>query len=374
MTSRRLHSALPRARSSATAAWRSARVRSRASRWLATAEELEAEGRLLEATDALTEANRLRRRPEIERRLVRLRHEAAVRTKVGRGDRPWPVMEPRGTLPTSGDGLPVVASEELTPEVVSTGILRHGCVHIRRMLPEPVVANLVRTIDRAFAAYDAHASGASEAETTPWFEPFHPGSSYSREIKRQFNYGKRGFVRDAGGVWAADSPRGLFELFEAFHDVGLAQLIRAYLGERPALAFDKCTFRRVGQLTGSDWHQDGAFLGEGVRVINVWMALSHCGRDAPGLDLVPCRLDDIVETGTEGATFNWTVGPGVVERVSVDAPVRRPIFEPGDVLLFDDFFLHRTAIDPTMTRERYAVETWFFAPSVFPDHYIPLAF
>jgi hypothetical protein len=373
MTPRRPQSALSSARSSASAAWRSARQRPRASRWLAIADRLEAEGRLLEATDALTEANRLRRRPEVEQRLVRMRHEAAMHMKVDAAG-PWPVIEPRGELPTSEDGIPIVAPEDVTPEVVSTGIVCHGCVHIRRMLPEPLVASLIHTIDHAFAAYDARAAGAPESDTTPWFEAFQPGSRYSREIKRQFSYGKRGFVRDAGGVWAADSPRGLFELFEAFHDAGLAQLVSAYLGERPALAFDKCTFRRVGQLTGADWHQDGAFLGEGVRVVNVWMALSHCGRDAPGLDIVPKRLDHIVETGTEGATFNWTVGPGVVERVSIDAPVSRPVFEPGDVLLFDDFFLHRTAIDPTMPRERYAVETWFFAPSVFPDHYIPIAF
>jgi ectoine hydroxylase-related dioxygenase (phytanoyl-CoA dioxygenase family) len=165
----------------------------------------------------------------------------------------------------------------------------------------------------------------------------------------------------------------MFELFEVFHNVGLAQLVRSYLGERPALAIDKCTLPRVGQISGTDWHQDGAFLGKGIRTINVWMALSDCGRDAPGLDVVPCRLHEIVETGTEEAMFPWSVGPGVVERVSA-ATVCRPTFEAGDVLLFDEMFLHRTAIDPSMTQERYAVETWFFAPSVFPDHYLPLAF
>jgi hypothetical protein len=35
-------------------------------------------------------------------------------------------------------------------------------------------------------------------------------------------------------------------------------------------------------------------------------------------------------------------------------------------------FLHRTAIDSLMTRERYAIETWFFAPSTYPDQYVPL--
>jgi hypothetical protein len=25
-----------------------------------------------------------------------------------------------------------------------------------------------------------------------------------------------------------------------------------------------------------------------------------------------------------------------------------------------------------MTRERYAIETWFFAPSAYPEKYVPL--
>jgi hypothetical protein len=152
-------------------------------------------------------------------------------------------------------------------------------------------------------------------------------------------------------------------------------MITAYLGERPVLSVNKCTLRRVGTEPGNaNWHQDGAFLGDGIRSLNVWMSLSHCGVDAPGLDVVPRRFDEVLETGTEGAIFPWTVGPGVVERVSAESPVCRPTFEPGDVLLFDDFFLHRTAAEPTMPRQRHAIETWFFAPSAYPDGQIPLVF
>ena len=183
---------------------------------------------------------------------------------------------------------------------------------------------------------------------------------------------RRKIVGESGGVWAADSPRMLFELFDTLDSVGLDRLITAYLGERPALAIDKCTLRRVGLDTGTDWHQDGAFLGDGIRTVNVWLSLSLCGRDAPGLDIVPTRLDRVVETGTEGALFSWSVGPGVVDRISAATPVSRPIFEPGDMLFFDDLFLHRTAIDPAMSRERYAIETWFFAPSAYPEKYVPL--
>jgi hypothetical protein len=88
--------------------------------------------------------------------------------------------------------------------------------------------------------------------------------------------------------------------------------------------------------------------------------------------VVPRRFERLVETGTEGANFDWSVGPGVVDRLSAATPVRRPAFEPGDVLFFDDLFLHRTATDPAMTQDRYAIESWFFAPSAYPEGYIPL--
>jgi hypothetical protein len=50
----------------------------------------------------------------------------------------------------------------------------------------------------------------------------------------------------------------------------------------------------------------------------------------------------------------------------------RPRFEPGDALLFDHLMLHRTASEPSMTKRRYAIETWFFAPSAYPDGQVPL--
>ena len=104
----------------------------------------------------------------------------------------------------------------------------------------------------------------------------------------------------------------------------------------------------------------------------MWVALSDCGVDSPGIDLLPRRFDQIVETGTGGAIFDWAVGPAVVEHLAVDTPVVRPEFHAGDALLFDDLFLHRTGIEPTMTRPRYAIEAWFFAPSSYPAGQVPL--
>jgi hypothetical protein len=322
---------------------------------LATADRLATEGKLLEAVDLLQSANRTARKAEIERRLVRLRHEAFMELDRSRPPSQWPPAVPDVLVDAASP--PVIAPDELTLETLRAGILGHGCLHVRRLVSEPRVEELIEGIDRTFAGYDAHAEGAPISQTTPWYEPFTQASDTTN------------WLRTVGGVLSADSPRGLYELIETFEEVGLSQLIAAHFRERPVLSATKGTLRRGSPRDPKvGWHQDGAFLGEDLRAVNAWLSLSHCGRDAPGLDLVPRRLDHIVETGTEGADFSWTVAPDMVEQVCEGRSVVRPIFEPGDVLLFDQLFLHRTASDPEMTRERYAIETWFFAPSTYvPD-------
>jgi hypothetical protein len=88
--------------------------------------------------------------------------------------------------------------------------------------------------------------------------------------------------------------------------------------------------------------------------------------------VVPRRLDELAPTATDGAYFDTSVGHALVERIAGDRPIERPVFRAGDALLFDELFLHRTATAEGMTRERYAVETWFFAPSRYPERHVPL--
>jgi hypothetical protein len=331
------------------------------------ARELEAEGRLVDAIQLLTEANRREPDAKVEGLLVRLRHEAFTPppqpTVTGHDQ----IASPPRAAPSSGT-LRALAPSELSAEALRRGMARDGCVMVSGLVSQARVDRLVDGIDRALDAFDAAVAGAGPAQTSPWYAPFKPRPGQYRVG------GRRNWVRASGGVWAADSPRMLFELLEVIDDLGIGALVTEYLGERPALSANKCTLRRVPVDSSADWHQDGAFLGADVRTLNVWLALSRCGRDAPGLDIVPRRIPRVLETGTEGATFDWAVSPSVVARAAGDTGVLRPEFEPGDVLLFDHFFLHRTAAEPTMTRERHAIETWFFAPSAYPGGQIPLVY
>jgi hypothetical protein len=326
---------------------------------------LHEQDRVMEAVQLLTEFNRAEPDPEIFRLLVRWRHDAFDLLVRSGGLPSWPPELPD---PFPGEtGVPEVALADLSSEAVGGGIVNHGCLKVRGLVTPEQTAMLVEDIDRAFDAFDEWKAGADPSETMPWCVPFKPGPNYNVGAARQW-------VRTGGGVWTVDSPRAMFDLIEIFDGIHLGEILEGYLGERPCLSVKKCTLRRVPVDTGTDWHQDGAFLGEGIRTVNVWLALTDCGVDAPALDLVPRRMPGIVETGSHGAQFDWSVGPGMVDIVAEGAPVLRPEFAAGDALLFDERFLHRTGVSPGMTKERYAIESWFFAPSHYPVDQVPVVF
>ena len=329
---------------------------------LARAALLQSDGRPVEAIRILMEANRLERDARLEEQLVRLRHEAFEaldRSSDRSAVRVVPEQGPPGPLPE-------LEPRELTVAALRAGFARHGCVLVRELIPNDRAEALASGIDEALAAFDAAAEGTPTNETSPWYLPFTPRAGKYRVG------GRRKWMRASGGMWTVDSPRMLFDVLDLVEDTGVGQLITDYLGERPALSANKCNLRRVPVDSETNWHQDGAFLGADVDSVNLWLGLSRCGVDAPGLDIVPRRLDQILETGTKGAIFDWSVSAEVVERVGT--PVLRPELGPGDALLFDHFFLHRTGVGPGMTRERHAIETWFFAPSTYPDGQIPLVY
>ncbi len=83
---------------------------------------------------------------------------------------------------------------------------------------------------------------------------------------------------------------------------GLPALVEGYLGEPPLITAQKTTLRKADPSVSGAWHQDGKFMGP-VRALNLWLSLSRCGDESPGLDLVPRRFDEFVTTGTDEAAW-----------------------------------------------------------------------
>lgn len=325
---------------------------------------------LLRSVRTLTEANRKQRSPELDREILELRHRAGLALLDGGGMAPAPLLG-RSSEPEVGDGgLASIAPDRLDAATLRGSIREHGYLLSRGVVRRDEAEAMAERIEAAFA--DRAAGG-----TTGFYEEFRPKRP-SPPIA------DRAWIEAGGGVLAADAPAVAFELFELIDRSGLGEVVEDYLQEPVTIAIQKCTLRRADPSPPGGWHQDGSFMGD-TRAINVWIPLSDCGVDAPGLDFVPRRIDEVLDTGMAGSGAEHLddsdgvspksvlIAPSTVERAAGDSEVVRPAFSPGDVMLFDDRFLHRTGSSERMVRPRYAIECWFFGASGFPGDYAPLA-
>ena len=313
--------------------------------------------------ERLTEKARTNRTRESDRKVLELRHLLGIRRLTANGakaDFPTPDYDNLRESET----LPEFSRDELTPELLRAGILRDGCVLVRGLVDRDTALAFADQIDRSFAERAKLAGGQPAADG--YYEEFEPKAPYS------VDEGARMWVMEGGGVLAPDAPMLTFEMLEMYRSAGLPALIGGYLGEPAAISVQKTTLRKADPSVPGAWHQDGAFMGD-VRALNLWLSLSRCGDESPGLDIVPRRLDEIVATTTDEALLSYQVSQAKAEEAAGDKPIMRPIFEPGDALFFDEMFLHQTGSDPSMPKPRYAIESWFFGGSAFPGEYAPIA-
>lgn len=314
--------------------------------------------------EALSTDPAKREDPETAKRILRLRHWAGARL-AGRSGKSAAYPAPDySKLPEAGV-VPETTLEEATPEMVRGALLQNGCLLIRNVIPRETAEDLARDIERAYEIRLAESEGRSNGEANGWYEEFAPDTPYISTVNRDW-------IDTGGGLLAADSPVMHAKMLAAFSDAGLNDLITGYLGEPATISDQKCTLRKTPPSAGRGWHQDGSFMGE-VKALNVWMALTHCGDTAPGMDIVPKRIDEILPSGTEGTSIAIQIHEDIARAAGGEGGVVRPIFEPGDVLLFDEMFLHTTAAEATMPNTRYAIESWFFGASAFPEDYVPIA-
>lgn len=332
----------------------------RADSALEHADALAARGRFDEAIATLEDANAHTPDIRLERRIVQLRHEGFFALRPVSRLTEWP--PPADDLFPEVTAIPEITAADLTVDHVRSGVLRHGSLIVRGVFDAEQVAQLADDVHRAVASFDE-----KKRDDNPWYHPL-PIDARCAPLTPA----DRHWTRSTGGCFAADSPRSMVHYLEALRANGLVDVVDGYLGERPALSVKKTTLREVPPRGEQGWHQDGAFLGEGIRTLNLWLALTPCGADAPSMDMVPRRLHELAPTGVEGAAFDWSVSDTVASRVAGDRGVQRLHFEAGDIIFFDEMNLHRTAVSPEMTSTRLAIEAWFFAPSCYPLPQLPI--
>jgi hypothetical protein len=321
---------------------------------------------LLKQIDELAQQNREQPDREREKELMALRHLAGITLLAESKKRP-PLVEPTADAFTEEMVVPEVTKDELTPGLIRAAILQHGAILVRGLADAEGSAELAQEIDNSFAARSSLPPGEPDLENY-WYDEYDPKPYHDMIVERHH-------IAMGGGVLAADAPRVAATTLDLFDDAGIKDTVAGYLGEHPVFSAHKTTLRKATPDVPGAWHQDGKFLGD-VRALNLWLSLSHCGDTAPGMDLVPRRLENIVEAGDGEIGFQLiVVSQEKAEELAADyGGIKRPIFEPGDAMFFDHLYLHKTASEPDMPNPRYAVESWFFGPSAFPEGYIPLAY
>jgi Phytanoyl-CoA dioxygenase (PhyH) len=300
----------------------------------------------------------------LAQRLIELRIEAYSRIQ-------WP--QPHNNWPPAHDnrfatvkGFPEVAAAELDVGALRAGILGKGGLIVRGLMDVARIEKMRENIDRVLQARVDSANEVPGADSNPWYQR----SPSVQGGPAQFRGGVR--YTSIGSVWSVDSPPVAFQLIDYYRQAGIPELLTSYFGETPVLSVRKWVVRCAAPNNGasSGWHQDGYFLGDAsaIRTANLWIALTDCGgdADAPGLEIVGGGDRTIYETGTRGSPFNWTVGQELVDEITQTNPVQCPRFNAGDALFFDHFNLHRTGFGLNHTRNRYAIESWFFAGSTAP--------
>jgi hypothetical protein len=185
-------------------------------------------------------------------------------------------------------------------------------------------------------------------------------------------FAKRDELQAAGQV-PAQLPSEYERRFVALDKLGLGDALIAsvlptlvldvaarYLAKRPEPAVQTYVRQILPVRTDTylPFHQDESIVKR--RLVNVWIPLTACGVDAPGLELVlrsagtllPLSPPDDARFPVERARI---APETIAARFEPDA-FWRPTFEPGDVLVFAGATAHRTFASPGMTRSRMSLE------------------
>ena len=280
-------------------------------------------------------------------------------------------LQPRwpGDLP-----LPEVDASNLDVRSLKSAIATSGALIVRGLLKPEEVSHFRNVIDKVVDSCVEQEDEEGNPKSADGFYRNPP-----KALKELLPFPKlrnsRGFHRQSGSAMCIESASAAEQLLEFYGAKGLKTLIEAYLGQPPCLSALKWVLRRSKlPVAEAGWHQDGAFMGNDINSLNMWIPLDTCGGDtgAPGLDVVPRRLSEIVRPGEDSAVFSWSVGGDNIDKNFGADAVVSPVFQAGDAFFFDHFYLHRTQFREDFSRPRYAIETWFFDSVNFPANQVPL--
>jgi len=271
-------------------------------------------------------------------------------------------------------------------EVIAAALQECGAVCVRNVLPRSVViyasraaslntADLKRLLGRevndlplCFADRWIEGEEAPPALQGASLESFGDPISHSGMDRSWYEQGERNFKR---WFWQNGSSFPNIVLKMVVDSI-LPAIYRRYFGESCISYYQHDTVRYqrpdISHLS-YPFHQDGSYHSRDPRQhdsLTTWLPFLDCGVDAPALQLVPHRLDEILPL-PEGKQMPYLFCDEEEVLQRFGARLWAPVMRAGDVLLFDGFTVHRSYITAGMVRERNNADLRVFPKSRPPD-------
>jgi hypothetical protein len=151
----------------------------------------------------------------------------------------------------------------------------------------------------------------------------------------------------------------------------LPNIYHSLYGESVMCSYEHCSVRyQRADLRQKSYtfHQDASYHSRDPldhAGLTTWIPLCDCGVDAPGLQVYPRAIADVlpVPEGIEGP-YLFCDTQTVLDHFGED--LWAPALSAGDVLIFNHFVVHRTYITDGMTKERQSVDFRVFPRSRIP--------
>ncbi|MEH6582672.1 MAG: phytanoyl-CoA dioxygenase family protein [Halioglobus sp.] len=236
-------------------------------------------------------------------------------------------------------GLPEIQADQLNRETLAAGILHHGALLVRQLYSGEVLTRLQHL-----------ASTREEADR-------------------------------ADNLPLGCTPHTFFQLLNIYQQCGLLDAVREYLDDEPVIFAQRSKLRqhraKRDKYAAIPWHQDVNFFGRKSYAVNCWAAVTPCGEDNPGLNIIPVRTEERQgwdgDDGIAPLDYGRSMTPDELDNFRGKQPIAHPVLQPGDALLFDEMTVHQTALKRWARAEQVVTISWFFRASGFPAWGTPLA-
>ena len=171
----------------------------------AQAAQLTESGQWQEAIALLSEQNRLRPDVVQEKQLIDWRVQGFQHTAHPSPNTVWPPVfaSDSSNAFSLANGIPEITATQLNANTLGAAVQQHGSLLVRNLVPKNMLDALRDNIEQAVNTRNQRAAGEVIDSNNPYYSP-----SQYLNTHHKLGVGRK-FIAETGGVWAADSPRGL---------------------------------------------------------------------------------------------------------------------------------------------------------------------